>query len=132
MNIHESATCQACAHGCCEPSINELHLGKASLGVNQEIFSFIEAIKENARKVWPKEGGSDFDFVETLIHVEKKENGDIVICDSYERFFDTMYIIRDEKQDSQWFIRSMFSDRSERRYSYSQAMQDASMMYSDG
>lgn len=97
---------------------------KKNMNIPEPVQKFIDAVKENAKQVWNEPG--DDDFIDSLLYVDTKKDGSIVICDNYEKFFQTIYRI---DTTGNWHVREMYSERSERMYSFEAAMVDASIMY---
>lgn len=89
----------------------------------EQVRNFVLAAKENAREAFSDDAS---DIADDVIYVSQKENGDVVICDNYERFFDVIYTYG---TDGNWRVRRMFSDMPERPYSYDAVMADASIMF---
>ena len=93
--------------------------------MNKRIEEFVEAIKENASKVWNEP--DDKEFLNSMLFIQTHADGSTTISDNYERFFDIIYRIT---PDGEWSYRRMWSESSAwKPYSFAQAMGDASIMY---
>ncbi|MFA6270650.1 MAG: hypothetical protein WC657_05605, partial [Candidatus Paceibacterota bacterium] len=73
--------------------------------MNEQVETFVAAIKENAAKVWDQP--DDGKFIDQLLYIKKLGDGSISISDNFERFFPTIYRV---DVSGNWYIRDMYSD----------------------
>lgn len=87
----------------------------------EEVQLFVTALHENAKLAF-----GDKSFAESIAGVEMQDDGSIVVCDNYERFFSTMYTYY---PDGRWTVRTMYSEQPEREYDFQRVMCDARIMH---